>query len=100
MWATTAAAMVIAQESSEAVRELAQQLRMHADAVEEARGRLGAAQISGWDSPAGRNFRSCLDERSNDLIGTAAELREAAVLMEGYAATLEGAADLPTGVRG
>lgn len=89
MYGTRTPALWCEQEPSEAVRDFGRQLRTQADAVDAVRERLRVAENIGWESPAGRNFRSYLIDRAAELATTAALLREAAVSMEGYGAVLQ-----------
>lgn len=77
------------QQPAEAARGFARQLRMQADGVDAVREQVRCAEAIGWESPAGRNFRSLLHDRSAELVAVAALLREAAVSMDGYSAALE-----------
>jgi hypothetical protein len=89
MYPSTTPAVSCEQEPSEAVRDFARHLRIQADVVDAVRERLRVAESIGWESPAGRNFRSYLIDRAAGLGSTAALLREAAVSMEGYGVTLQ-----------
>ncbi|WP_309071021.1 SgrR family transcriptional regulator [Arthrobacter sp.] len=77
------------QEPSEVVRDLARQLRVQAEAIDLVLRRLRAAEHLDWESPAGRNFRSFLGERTTSLVVTTARLREAAVSMDAYGSALQ-----------
>lgn len=89
MYRTTIPALSCEQEPSEAVRDFARRLRLQADVVDAVRERLRVAESIGWESPAGRNFRTYLADRSAGLATTAALLREAVLSMEGYGAALQ-----------
>ena len=77
------------QGSSEVVHDFARQLRVQADIIDSVLQRLRTAENVGWESPAGRNFRSYLGDRTAALAGTTALLREASVSMDAYGRALQ-----------
>lgn len=88
MYRSTTPARSCEQDPSEVTRDFARQLRVQAAVVEAVRERLSAAENIGWESPAGRNFRSYVVDRTSHLLATASLMREAAATVEGYGAAL------------
>lgn len=88
MYQSTTPSHSSALPSSEVVRDLAGQLRVHAEALEDVRARLRGAEDIGWESPAGRKFSTYLGERTWSVAAAASLLREAAVSLDAYSASL------------